>query len=1066
MPTNTPHLNELNFVETSLLEQLAGLGWQTEVLKGPAEGAQFPEDSGRNSLQEVVIETRLAECLKRINPWLEGNQISEVVRRVVRPEGNSLLEMNQDILELLLKNPSVAEDRTTGRKNPPVHLVDFDNPARNDFFAVTQLKVKLPGVEKHIYPDLVCFLNGLPVVVVECKSPKISDPMGEAIDQLLRYSQQRGDAVREGSQRLFAYNQFVVATCRSKAMFGTISTRSEKHFYRWTDPYPFTVAEVATGTSAPNDQQRLVAGMLSRQNLLDLIHSFTIFRTEDKQTIKLVGRYQQFRAVKKITQRLLNGENPLKRGGIVWHTQGSGKSLTMMFLVREMKHHPELKKWKIVFVTDRTDLERQLSATSAVIGYTTKTIKKRADVDKSLMRDNADLVMVMIHKFGGVERLIASGLDAVNDSARILVMTDEAHRTQYSELAANLRQALPNATHVGFTGTPIGKTERTYVTYIDEYTMRQSVDDGVTVEIVYEGRTNNGEVTDAPKMNEKFIDVFIDYPEADRQRILGYATRQAYLEANAVIKDKARDMIDHYAAHILPNGFKAQVVAPSRIACLRYRQFLLGAIEDKITELEKANPFHIPIDRLRALKVAVIISGAAKDSPGLKEFTPTATQKDNIIADFKLPFPARTQVQREVEKSNEAGTTGIVVVTSMLLTGFDAPVEQVMYLDRRIVAHNLLQAIARVNRVGPKGKDKGFIIDYIGIGHHLKRAILEQSEGSKEAKIDAEDADEILAALTNISQELSELALARDAMMALINEIGNDTGTFDDLDAFYNHFYDEEERFKFIQLFRKFTACYNNVLPDPRALEYRDDYNRAAEINVMVGQHLRDERMSMRDVPDKLRAITDEYLESHGIDQTVPPLSIMDKDFLQDVNNKKSKKAKATAMAGAIRAHIDENAEKDPELYAELADRLLAIFAENAKNWALILEELKEFLDRMKDQEKQETYGLDPRTQMPFYRILLKELIGDDKTPNDDEVAGLVNLTQLLTVEIKTEIRLKAFWDRSGKGAQSRLRQKLIKIMLEKENLTVFKTIFDKRNAIATKLMETAQANHEVLLYD
>jgi type I restriction enzyme R subunit len=1004
--------------------------------------------------------------------------------------------MNQDVLELLLKNTSVAEDRTTGRKNPPVHLIDFDNPARNDFFAVTQLKVKLPGVEEHIYPDLICFLNGLPVVVVECKSPKVSDAMGDAIEQLLRYSQQRGDAMREGSQRLFAYNQFVVATCRSKAMFGTISTRSEKHFYRWTDPYPYTVAEIATGTTAPNDQQRLVAGMLSRQNLLDIIHSFTIFRTEDKQTIKIVGRYQQFRAVKKITQRLLNGENPLKRGGIVWHTQGSGKSLTMMFLVREMKHHPELKKWKIVFVTDRTDLEQQLSATSAVIGYTTKTIKKRSDVDESLMRDNADLVMVMIHKFGGVERLISSGLGAVNSSERILVMTDEAHRTQYSELAANLRQALPQATHVGFTGTPIGKTERTYGTYIDEYTMKQAVDDGVTVEIVYEGRTNNGEVTDAPKMNEKFIDVFIDYPEADRQRILGYATRQAYLEANEVIKDKARDMIAHYAAHILPNGFKAQVVAPSRVACLRYRQFLLGAIEDKIAALETANPFHIPLDRLRALKVEVIISGAAKDSPGLKAFTPTSTQKDNIIADFKLPFPARTQVQKKVEKSKAptlptselpaepptsatsplsfgegsgeraSGNTGIVVVTSMLLTGFDAPVEQVMYLDRRIVAHNLLQAIARVNRVGPKGKDKGFIIDYIGIGHHLKRAILEQSEKNKEASIDEEDADQILAALTDISKELSELALARDAMMALINEIGNDTGTFDDLDAFYNYFYDEKARFEFIQLFRNFTTCYNNVLPDPRALEHRDDYNRAAEINVMVGQHLRDERMSMRDVPDKLRAITDEYLESHGVDQTVPPLSIMDNDFMQEVNSKKSKKAKATAMGGAIRAHIDENAEKDPELYAELADRLLAIFAENAENWALILEELQEFLDKMQEQENQETYGLDPRTHMPFYRILSKELISEDADPSEDQIAALVNLTQLLTVEIKTEIRLKAFWDRSGKGAQSRLRQKLIKIMLEKENLTLFTTIFDKRNALATKMMETAQANHEVLFYD
>jgi hypothetical protein len=208
-----------------------------------------------------------------------------------------------------------------------------------------------------IVPDIVLFLNGLPVAVIECKSPKVKDAIPEAINQLLRYSEQRG-AKGEGSAPLFYYNQIVIATCRQEAKFGTITTYGEKYFYRWADPYPRTVDDLAHGGSSPNDQQRLVAGMLDRDNLLDLIRTFTLFSTNNKgETIKIVRRYQQFRAVKLAVKRLLTGQNPRERSGIIWHTQGSGKSLTMMFMVREMYRHARLSHWKVVFVTDRTQLE-------------------------------------------------------------------------------------------------------------------------------------------------------------------------------------------------------------------------------------------------------------------------------------------------------------------------------------------------------------------------------------------------------------------------------------------------------------------------------------------------------------------------------------------------------------------------------------------------------------------------------------------------------------------------------------------------------------------------------------
>ena len=342
-PGKTPKhvkLDERNHVEKPLLDQLAGLGWEVIDL---TDMKQTPADTHRESFAEVVMPPVLRERLKVINPWLEDDQVEEVVKQLTASfPSTGLLENNKHLFQLLLENTSVSENRQSSEKSPTVRFADFATRDNNRFIAVCQFKVRVLGTEHHIIPDVVLFLNGLPVVVIECKSPKVKDAIPEAIDQLLRYSEQRG-AKGEGNAPLFYYNQFVVATCRQEAKFGTITTHTEKYFYRWADPYSRTVDELDHGSGSPNDQQRLVAGMLDRDNLLDLIPTFTLFSTNDKgQTIKIVGRYQQFRAVKLAVKRLIEGRNPRERSGIIWHTQGSGKSLTMMFMVREMYRHAQL----------------------------------------------------------------------------------------------------------------------------------------------------------------------------------------------------------------------------------------------------------------------------------------------------------------------------------------------------------------------------------------------------------------------------------------------------------------------------------------------------------------------------------------------------------------------------------------------------------------------------------------------------------------------------------------------------------------------------------------------------
>jgi len=498
-------LDERNHVEKPLLEQLEGLGWEVIDL----DNKQHPADSCRETFTEFVMLSVLRMQLKIINPWIEDDQIEEVIKQLtVDFPGTGLIENNKHVLNLLLENTSVSKNRQTGDNSPPVHFIDFKNRDKNRFIAVCQFKVRILGTEHHIVPDIVLFVNGLPVVLIECKSPRVKAALPEAIDQILRYSEQRG-ATGEGCARLFYFNQFVVATCRQEAKFGTITSHIEKHFYRWADPYPRTLDDLKHGSGSPNDQQRLVAGMMDKDNLLDLIRTFTLFSTNDKgQIIKVVGRYQQFRAVKLAVNRLIEGRTPRKRSGIIWHTQGSGKSLTMMFMVREMYRHPRLANWKVVFVTDRTQLENQLSETSQSIGYTVKLANSVPELKQLLSTDTSDLVMGMIQKFREVD--LEETFPQLNDSTDILVLTDEAHRSQYRKLGANLDRAIPNASKIAYTGTPIDKTEQVYGDYIDKYTMRQSIDDGVTLEIVYEGRTHNADVSDERGMDEMFEDVFSD----------------------------------------------------------------------------------------------------------------------------------------------------------------------------------------------------------------------------------------------------------------------------------------------------------------------------------------------------------------------------------------------------------------------------------------------------------------------------------------------------------------------------------------------------------------------------
>ena len=1064
---NTPthvKMDEKTHVEEPFLHQLEtmpGLHWKVLRL----DNYQAPEETQRTEFSQVIMKDDLAAAIKKINAWIEDDQVQEVIEKVTRFDGDNLLQNNQLALELLLKGTSISENRKTGEKSPDVSIVDFDHPENNSYVAVSQFKVRIPGTDNHIYPDIICFLNGLPIVVIEAKSPKAKEPIPEAIDQMMRYCEQR-NYQREGNKSLFYFNQFLVATSRQKAKFGTITTTIEKHFYRWTDPFPATIDELINycnpqkhlfvdeqnndedieqaQRTSPNDQQRLVHGMLKPENLLSIIRSFSVFSTDSKgNVIRIVGRYQQFRAVKKTVHQLLNGTNKRERGGIIWHTQGSGKSLTMVFLIREMWLHPKLQSYKIILLTDRTQLDDQIKETAQGVGFTISDPNSIAKVKTALRSNSSEIVSCMIHNFQ--VRELSDAFPELNSSENILILTDEAHRSQYSLLGANLDRALPNATRIAFTGTPIERTEETFGQYIDKYTMRQAIKDGVTLEIVYEGRTHNAEVKDKTGMDAKFEDVFSEYNLNERLQILGFGTRDAYLEAEDTIKSKAKDMMRHYAEQVFPNGFKAQLVTCSKEAADRYNKAVHEEIKNLVAELRTNNPNNINIDVLEKMKAEVVLSSGHNDPPHIKAYGDSGKNKEKI-ASFKIPFGK--------EKDGVKGDVGILIVCEMLLTGFDAPIEQVMYLDKVIVAHNLLQAIARVNRVDNDDKDVGFIVDYVGIGHHLKKALDVYFEKEQQ---------EILSCITDPTELFKELETTHKELWKIFKEQGIED--LSDSDAFYDLFYDEDIRFKFIDAYRKFMKAIDNVFPRKEALDYVKDMFRFTEINVLAGQHFRDSRMSMKGIPAKLRSITDEFLKSEGIEQKVEPISIMDENFFEHVKAKQRTKTKAAEVEHAIRHFIDININEDPELYASFAEALAEILREFRNNWEEIYRRLEELRRKIMDKEKEPTYGLHRKKQMPFFRIFKKEFYGDKPDLSDDEISIIVGVTKEVFDKVKLEIGAIGFW--RNIPAQNRLKGEVVDILIsEDQGLT--KTIpglFARRNEIASRIMELAKSNHDIILY-
>lgn len=933
-----PVFNEDNLSETPAIEQLKKLGY--DYIHGDELDPEFKEKCERSSRREVVLIERLRKKLKEINEDLAENTINKAIRRVTYIQAEGLIEANQKFHRDLIAGISVEQDIGGRRQKKTVKFIDFENPDKNEFLVINQYWVKGPAETNR--PDIVIFINGIPLVVIECKSPVARQGgLDKALTQLIRYQNE--------IPHLFQTNQILIGLNLFGAKYGAIGAEVE-HYHEWKDTGEKKFPNMAEHPSVkemlelgligqgdlsdnPTAQEVLIAGVLNKKNLLDIVQNFIAFEHEREKTIKKVCRYQQFRTVNKILKRVTEED---EKRGIVWHWQGSGKSLTMLFAaVKLRREEKKLTNPFIIVVTDRIDLDDQISKTFRNCNFPNPIqIKEKGGTHRKLYEllsgSVGQTILTTVFLFRKELK------EPISTAENIIVMTDEAHRSQYGFYALNMRNALPNASFFAFTGTPLDKRDRnTYrhfspvgERYLDAYSIKNAEDDEEIVPVKYESRLVQLQVV-GKTLDQLFEELFHDKTKEEKARLKRkYGTIETLMKADRRIERIARDIVEHFYEKIRPNGFKAQIVASEREAVVKYKNEL-----DKLIGSERS---------------VVVMTVNNNDSKDWKEkYRLTREQEKRIKEAF-------------IDPDNQLE---FLIVCDKLLTGFDAPVEQVMYLDQRLKEHTLLQAIARTNRTFPR-KKFGLVVDYAGVGKELAEALV---------MFDKEDLEGLFST-DDIRNELADLAYWHQEAMKFFERINRSALRPEEiLQKCMEILKPEDIRMQFDTAFREVAKSMDFLLPDPVVNPFVADFKFLGSIREGAKNLYRDERLTLKDCSRKVEALIHAHIVDAGIERILEPINITAPDFQEKLEFKGSAKAKASHIEYAIRETIAEKIAEDPAFYGSLKERLEALIAEDREERRSDAEHLKRLLKLRDEELRKESYaksiGLENAGELAFFGL-------------------------------------------------------------------------------------------------
>lgn len=982
-------INEDSY-ELQFMDWLAANGWQ--LARGPeiAHDGSMPE---RSSHKDVILAERFEDALGRINPGLPRDSIRKVRQALESSGETDLLKANKQIHQWMTEGfPVTVRDSSGEEDTRLVWLVDFEDESNNDWLAVNQFSVQTDADSGTRRPDIVLFLNGIPVGVVELKNPSSEDAdIRQAFEQLQTYKAQ--------ISRLFYYNAVLVIADGADARMGSLTANYER-FSRWRSTDGFNLDPNGTFGHA----QTLIGGLLSKRSILDLIRFFCVF-VEGPPSFKMLPAYHQFYAVKKAYARAItaSAEGGDGRGGVMWHTQGAGKSFEMACLAGMLATSKELKNPTVVVVTDRRDLDTQLfdtfSDARALMRQTPEKANSREDLREKIgTRASGGVVFTTIQKFAPEDG--EEAFPALTDRRNIFVLTDEAHRSQYGfkaridksnkfkvGYAQHLRDALPNATFIAFTGTPVEQADKdtrlVFGDEIDVYDMAQANEDGATVPIFYESRLVELDISDdAKKELDEIAEDLIEDEEDDIQANLKrkWAELERIVGAQPRLARIAEDIVNHFENRCkspeLEDG-KAMVVGMSRNICV-----------DLYDEIIKLRPdWHSDDHRKGAIKI--VFHSSASDNEKLRPHAYTEPQKRDLENRFRDP-------QDELK---------IVIVRDMWLTGYDSPPCHTMYVDKPMKGHNLMQAIARVNRVF-KGKPGGLVVDYIGIATELKEALSTYSRGSKKEP-PVEFVEEALGVFSE------KLAVVRDLLHGSSIE-----GFKDQPHAVIPQVADfvlglEEGKKRFVDASTALSRAYALVNSQKEAVAHREEVTLYQAIRVMltksettVTKQTDAEReakiaqaLSKGIVPDGVVDI----FSAAGLDR--PNIGLLSEEFLREVRAMKEKNLAVEALSrllkGEIRTKFKRNVVKNSQ-FSELLETALAKYRNRGIETAQLIEELIELAKKMNEQISAGNPDGLSEEEITFYDALEVNEAAVREMKHDD----LVRLAQELTRKVRENVKV------------------------------------------------------------
>lgn len=883
-------------------------------------------DKQRGSRYHVLLRDILRGQLRRLNRYVYAGaenefsaaNIERAMEDLDEPLTDGLVRTSEKIYDALLLGKSYPETVGDGKMlSFNLRYIDWDNPQNNVFHVTEEFAVDSRDRQHNARPDIVLFINGIPFAIIECKAPHI--PVEEAVGQMIRNQQ------ATYIPHLFKFAQLVVATNKNAVKYATVGT-PKKFWSVWKeqdDEWLQTRLKALVPDRMPTEQDRNIVSLFSSERVYELIRYFILFDAN----VKKVCRYQQFFAVREIMKTIAESdEHGNRRSGVIWHTQGSGKSLTMVMLAKyilmELKDcHP-----RVVIVTDRKELDAQIAATFAHTRLTPARATSGRHLVELVNSARADVITSIINKFNTVERQ-----EVKNPSRDIFVLVDESHRSNYGLMATRMRSVFPNACYIGFTGTPLMKSEKNTMArfgrLIHKYTIRDGVEDGAIVPLIYEGRFVE------QKVDEENIDLWFKQTtrrltEAQREDLRRkWSSIRRLTSTDARIKRIALDISEHFIEGYKDTGFKAMLATNYKRDAIRYLECF---------------------EQFGDLNCAVVIS-----PPDMREGVDDADEgADDLVVSF---WNKMMQQYGDADRYEEAiknrfcdGEIDILIVCSKLLTGFDAPLCQVLYIDKELKEHGLLQAIARTNRLH-EGKDYGLIVDYRGLIEKLDTA-MDMYSG---AGLENFDGGDLKGVVVDVMSAIGNLRSAYTQLVELFAPVGS----ISDAEAVEVFLADDKMRQDFYTLLCAFGRALHLVLNAEQAYNAlsKEERQKYQDTFIFFSKVRRSVKLQYCDAIDNaeyeplMQNLLDTHLSVAGLKKITSPIDILNKDdFEKELEELGSLRSKADAIASRMTRSISEKRDENPAYYDSFSKRIrdaLALYKEKVISEAEYLAKMRTIME-------------------------------------------------------------------------------------------------------------------------